>query len=151
MQHHCLLGFITSTILHASDSVFKQERKQVIGGGHALGTEHTRSRLVIHHYVVKSLEDFEAKRKRGNVYSLGRRPSVCLFALISVDAITKRSSYVVDVCSRVSGVDILLYCATLEHVGPYEAAIVCVEGRRARCGGPEARSQVIISLVNDLD
>ena len=47
-----------------------------MGGGHALGTEHTRSRLVIHHYVVKSLEDFEAKRKRGNVYSLGRRPSV---------------------------------------------------------------------------
>ncbi len=48
----------------------------MIGGGHALGTEHTRNRLVIHHYVVKSLEDFEAKRKRGNVYSRGRRPSV---------------------------------------------------------------------------
>ena len=48
----------------------------MVGGGHALGTELTRNRLVIHHYVVKSLEDFEAKRKRGNVYSRGRRPSV---------------------------------------------------------------------------
>ena len=48
----------------------------MIGGGHALGTQHTRHRLVIHHYVVKSLEDFEAKRRRGNVYSRGRRPSV---------------------------------------------------------------------------
>ena len=57
-----------------------QDKKRVIGGGHALGTEHTRNRLVIHHYVVKSLEDFEAKRKRGNVYSLGRRPSVRLYA-----------------------------------------------------------------------
>ncbi len=48
----------------------------MIGGGHALGSELTRNRLAIHHYVVKSLEDFEAKRKRGNVYSRGRRPSV---------------------------------------------------------------------------